>query len=240
MQEHLANTLKALRKARGISQEQLADQCGVTVQAVSKWECAQSLPDITLLPVLADYFGVSIDRLLREDGAELSSPTKEEPTGDTPAVRDFLSVLPDDGRLRILWCRGQTVLYNNDYPTDPIPLRIPENLPPEPISFDILGNARIEGAVCGSVTAGDSIACGAIAGNASAGDSIECGDIGGNAAAGDGMTCGNVGGNAAAGDNLNCGDIGGNATAGDDIICRSVGGNAYAGSDVCPDGVDPR
>ena len=217
MQEHLANTIKALRKARGISQEQLADQCGVTVQAVSKWECAQSLPDITLLPVLADYFGVSIDRLLREDGAELSSPVKEEPTGDTPSVRDFLSVLPDDERLRILWCRGQTVLYNNDYPTDPIPLRIPENLPPEPISFDILGNARIEGAVSGSVTAGDS---------------IECGDIGGNAAAGDNLNCGDIGGNAAAGDDLSCGDIGGNASAGDDIICRSVGGNAYAGSDV--------
>ena len=233
MQEHLANTLKALRKARGISQEQLAGQCGVTVQAVSKWECAQSLPDITLLPVLADYFGVSIDRLLREDGAEPSAPVKEAPAGDVPSVRDLLSVLPDDDRLRILWCRGRTVLYNNDYPTDPIPLRIPENLPPEPISFEILGNARIEGAVSGNVTAGDGIACGAIAGNASAGDSIECGDIGGNAAAGDNLNCGDIGGNAAAGDDLNCGDIGGNATAGDDIICSGdIGGNAYAGSDV--------
>ena len=76
MQEHLANTLKALRKARGISQEQLADQCGVTVQAVSKWECAQSLPDITLLPVLADYFGVSIDRLLREYGIRLCTSAR--------------------------------------------------------------------------------------------------------------------------------------------------------------------
>lgn len=236
MQEHLANTIKALRKARGISQEQLANQCGVTVQAVSKWECAQSLPDITLLPVLADYFGVSIDRLLREGSAEPSAPVK-----DVPAAHGFLSVLPDDDRLRILWCRGQTVLYNDDYPTDPIPLRMPENMPSEPISFDILGNAHIEGAVIGNVTASDGISCGAIAGNASAGDSIECGDIGGNAAAGDGMTCGNVGGNAAAGDDLNCGDIGGNATAGDDIICGGdIGGNAYAGSDICSDSVNLR
>lgn len=220
MQEHFANTLKALRKARGISQEQLADQCGVTVQAVSKWECAQSLPDITLLPVLADYFGISIDRLLRSDGTEPPAPSENTPPCD------FLSVLPDDDRLRILWCHGQTVLYHNDYPTDPIPLRMPEELPSEPISFDILGSAHIEGAVSGSVTAGDGITCGNIAGNASAGDSIECGDIGGNAGA-----C----------DTLNCGSIGGNATAGDDIICGGdIGGNAYAGDEVLRDDVDPQ
>lgn len=57
-----ATTLQALRKKRGVTQEQLALHLGVSPQAVSKWENG-SYPDGDLLPRLADYFEVSIDYL---------------------------------------------------------------------------------------------------------------------------------------------------------------------------------
>ena len=60
---HIGNKIKELRKQRGITQEQLADSIGVSFQAVSKWENNIALPDITLAPALASYFGVSMDTL---------------------------------------------------------------------------------------------------------------------------------------------------------------------------------
>ncbi len=53
-----------LRKNEGIGQQDLADVLGVSFQSVSKWENGVSMPDITLLPSIAEYFNVSIDELL--------------------------------------------------------------------------------------------------------------------------------------------------------------------------------
>lgn len=60
---NIGNKIKDLRKQRGITQEQLAGSVGVSFQAVSKWENNIALPDITLVPMLASYFGVSMDEL---------------------------------------------------------------------------------------------------------------------------------------------------------------------------------
>ena len=60
---NIGNKIKELRKQRGLTQEQIADAIGVSFQAVSKWENNISLPDIALAPVLASYFGVSLDDL---------------------------------------------------------------------------------------------------------------------------------------------------------------------------------
>ena len=60
---NIGKKIKELRKQRGITQEQLAESIGVSFQAVSKWENNIALPDITLAPVLASYFGVSMDEL---------------------------------------------------------------------------------------------------------------------------------------------------------------------------------
>lgn len=57
--------LYSLRKGRGISQEELANRVGVSRQAVQKWEAGSSTPDIDNLSALADYFGVSLDYLVR-------------------------------------------------------------------------------------------------------------------------------------------------------------------------------
>ena len=61
---NIADRIQTLRKSRGISQEELADKIGVSRQAVSKWESDQCCPDISLLPLLADIFGITIDELL--------------------------------------------------------------------------------------------------------------------------------------------------------------------------------
>lgn len=60
---NIGNKIRELRKQQGITQEQLAESIGISFQAVSKWENNIALPDITLVPVLASYFGVSMDEL---------------------------------------------------------------------------------------------------------------------------------------------------------------------------------
>ena len=59
----LGNQIKSLRLSKGLTQEALAEQLGVTAQAVSKWERNAALPDIGLLPQLSVLFGVTIDQL---------------------------------------------------------------------------------------------------------------------------------------------------------------------------------
>ena len=56
-----------LRKAKGLSQEELAEQLGVSRQAVSRWELGQTIPDIPNLLQLCELFGVSADYLVREE-----------------------------------------------------------------------------------------------------------------------------------------------------------------------------
>ncbi len=60
----LGGNISALRKAKGMTQEEFAEKLGVTPQAVSKWENSVSCPDIMLLPRIAEIFGVSIDELM--------------------------------------------------------------------------------------------------------------------------------------------------------------------------------
>ena len=59
----IGSKIKQLRYKCGLTQEQLASRLGISAQSVSKWENAVAMPDITLLPMLAEVFGVSIDEL---------------------------------------------------------------------------------------------------------------------------------------------------------------------------------
>lgn len=59
----LGENIRRFRKKMKMTQEELADKIGVSFQAVSKWENAQSAPDISLLPLLAEVFNCRIDDL---------------------------------------------------------------------------------------------------------------------------------------------------------------------------------
>lgn len=71
----VGSKIKLLRTNKQITQEQLADVLNISGQAVSKWESDTSSPDISMLPSLADYFGITIDELL---GHRLNSLTNKE------------------------------------------------------------------------------------------------------------------------------------------------------------------
>lgn len=59
----LGEKIKSLRKQKNISQEVFANYLGVSFQAVSKWENGNTLPDVTMIPAIASFFGVSTDEL---------------------------------------------------------------------------------------------------------------------------------------------------------------------------------
>ena len=73
----LGTNLKQLRKERNLTQEDLAECLGVSPQTVSKWENNISMPDLSMLPVLADYFGTTVDILIRHDTNKEKSELKD-------------------------------------------------------------------------------------------------------------------------------------------------------------------
>ena len=63
MQENIGAKIAELRREHNMKQDELAEMLGVTPQAMSKWENGASMPDISLLPKIAQIFGVTIDDL---------------------------------------------------------------------------------------------------------------------------------------------------------------------------------
>ena len=75
----LADKIVSLRKKAGWSQEELAEQLGVTRQSVSKWEGAQSIPDMDKVVQMSRLFGVTTDYLLKDELEEqTAAPVEEE------------------------------------------------------------------------------------------------------------------------------------------------------------------
>ena len=70
----IGENIAVLRKNKGMTQEALASAIGVSPQSVSKWENSTNLPDIALLPILADIFEVNIDQLFGRGLSESYSP----------------------------------------------------------------------------------------------------------------------------------------------------------------------
>lgn len=123
----IGTVLKSLRRERGITQERLAEYLNVTPQAVSRWECGLALPDITTVPVIAGFFGISCDRLLGteaddrqtridavlEENRRLSSIGKKRERTDLlrEAVREF----PGEYRLLLEYAWAVSASPYDDY-----------------------------------------------------------------------------------------------------------------------------
>lgn len=76
----ISERIQGLRKAGGLSQEELADRLGVSRQAVSKWESGQSTPDLEKVIGLSSFFSVSTDYILKG--------TEPEPPGIQPGKKE--------------------------------------------------------------------------------------------------------------------------------------------------------
>ncbi|MCL2217875.1 MAG: DUF2807 domain-containing protein [Defluviitaleaceae bacterium] len=92
--------VQKLRKAKGMTQEELADRVGVTGQAVSKWENDQSYPDITLIPTLAGILSTEIDFLFGKAPA-------------TPASNDTLTYPETFEGLLLVHSAAGVACYSN-------------------------------------------------------------------------------------------------------------------------------
>lgn len=97
-----ADKLIALRKKAGWSQEELAAQLGVTRQSVSKWEGAQSVPDIDKILQLSRLFGVSTDYLLKD---ELGEPEYIAPALDAEGEPPLRRVTMEEAADYIARCK---------------------------------------------------------------------------------------------------------------------------------------
>lgn len=108
MTKRLADNIKRLREAKNVSQERMAQALNVSYQAVSKWETGKSLPDITLLPQISRYFGITIDallmaeqldekRLLEQYQAKAEKLHRQGAVADTiPLWREALQKMPNN------------------------------------------------------------------------------------------------------------------------------------------------
>lgn len=109
MQQTLGKRIAQHRKGMNLTQDALAEKLGITAQAVSKWENDQSCPDITMLPRLAEIFGITTDELL---GREPSSQVHEAEVvdgddSDRGVFNLSFNSQVDDGKWEFHWDSGR-------------------------------------------------------------------------------------------------------------------------------------
>lgn len=86
-QKKIGSFLKELRKEKGITQEQFAEELGVTGRTVSRWETGNNMPDISLLVDIADFYLVSIPEIIA--GERKSETMNEEVKEVAEAMSDY-------------------------------------------------------------------------------------------------------------------------------------------------------
>ena len=139
--KNFGNKIKALRRKMNLTQEELAERLNISFQAISKWETNASLPDVTMLPVLANFFNVTTDELLGVDLAKkqakideiieeygrLSNLGKEKEKFDfiCQAYREY----PNDYRIleKYMWMRYYDPYFWEDYWEKESKGELPEN-----------------------------------------------------------------------------------------------------------------
>lgn len=94
MKTTLGQRIAALRKNKGLTQEELADKLNISNQAISKWENDQSEPDVSMLLTLSKLFDISVDELL---GNPLERKMEVKKNLDTDLLLLQIKVLSNDG-----------------------------------------------------------------------------------------------------------------------------------------------
>lgn len=90
---HFGKRITILRKKSGLSQAELAENLGVTSQAVSKWECGNAIPDIDLLLELSHIYNISINEMLEDTDLLLKMTNQKQ---DSDGITYFVSKLESE------------------------------------------------------------------------------------------------------------------------------------------------
>ena len=80
--------LATLRKANGYTQQEVAEKIGVSNKTLSSWETDNTCPDLTLIPVLADLYGVTSDEILRAGRRRSETAEKEQAPEERAALNE--------------------------------------------------------------------------------------------------------------------------------------------------------
>lgn len=96
-QQKIGSFLKKLRKEKSLTQEQL----NVSARTVSRWETGTNMPDISLLVVLADFYGISIPELL--DGERKSEKMNNEVRETALKLSGYAEMINEKLRQRLFW-----------------------------------------------------------------------------------------------------------------------------------------
>ena len=255
--EILRKNLSIFRKQRHLTQEQLANELGLTFQAISKWENGLSCPDISLLPQLAEIFGVTIDDLFREQTEEsVQETTAEEPSaaekkeeekaeeknpdrmtleisGEDKDVRKMLKDLgvrlePEINSLN----QAADELLQNLFDSKHEPVTLPDLSEERPVSDGPAEGLPWEddGIYRAVLFKGRMLVCTSPEGKGTVGSSNM--DLDQSILSCFSVSCGDVDGNVSAAGNVSCGDVGGNASASGNLNCGDVCGNVSAEGNV--------
>lgn len=252
----LASNISELRRRAGMTQDALAEKLGVTFQAVSKWERGQSCPDISLLPLIAEIFGVSIDGLFDEKLSDASAEAVEEAVPEVDCDNDEEHNVEDSGDSAVeeqdggeeqegksefeegaekrerSGSSGRSWFHNIFVKTG---YRCgSEYIPQDDGKLRVLlfrGNRLLEryDKLLDKITfryEGEALDVLSML-------SVECGDVEGNVDAGTSVRCESVSGDVDAGMSVECAEVGGSVDAGTSVKCGgSVGGDVNAGTSV--------
>lgn len=173
----IGENIARLRKAKGWTQAELGEMLGVSNQAVSKWEAGMTMPDIMLLPALAEAFECSIDALFSMEtctGTQASFPW------------------PDDDTIRVFLARGRRILKKQEGNTclEVIFPRECNETTRQYFKVEVLGNLMCDSSINGDVVCHGRMDCHVINGDVKAEGNVNafqinsCGVVSGNNIAG--------------------------------------------------------
>lgn len=225
-----AQRIITLRKELSMTQEQLAQELGITAQAVSKWETGQSYPDITLLPKLAEVFHVRVDELLGV-APQQDEEAEEDASEDSASAPLDLPWDDDPHTLHAVLFAGHRLIGAQGVTDCPEASRITFEYEGPALNIDSVFSVSC-GDITGNVQAGGSVNCDSVGGSVTAGGSVNCDDVSGDIKTSGSVTCDAVEGNVASGGSVNCDNVTGSVTATGSVTCGDVGGSVTAGGSL--------
>lgn len=157
----LGKNIAKFRKEKGWTQSELGEKLGISNQAISKWESEMNMPDVLLLPALADLFGCYIDELFQRNVI----PEKES---------GFSLTWENDDVIRCVVFKGHEMLKSEDDITKNVTFEIAGNA----LSVVCDGNVVINGIIAGGgcTAQGNVSVSGRIIGECTANGNITVGD----------------------------------------------------------------